>query len=205
MNHESFLQSIVAAPTDEAPRLVYADWLEENGREGRAEFIRLSVLAQPLDWLGIGFYPPCKKYGKQPCNRCVKCSAFKRAGELFEAHGSEWVREDFGELINLVRVAIYARGFPVGIQVETSDWLARCFDFRSVAPLMNLAVVGLHNRSMWLRFRKCVSGLHVCMEGRGITNGLGLVDARSASRLMCEWAYIPRQLQWAARPDYLNA
>jgi uncharacterized protein (TIGR02996 family) len=37
---EAFLHEIIAAPDDDAPRLVYADWLEEQG-DPRGEFIRL--------------------------------------------------------------------------------------------------------------------------------------------------------------------
>lgn len=35
-----FLRSVLAAPDDDTPRLVYADWLSEHGREDRAVFIR---------------------------------------------------------------------------------------------------------------------------------------------------------------------
>jgi uncharacterized protein (TIGR02996 family) len=38
---QDFLRAIIAAPDDDAPRLVYADWLDENGDPERAEFIRL--------------------------------------------------------------------------------------------------------------------------------------------------------------------
>jgi uncharacterized protein (TIGR02996 family) len=42
MTHdEAFLQAIREAPEDDAPRLIYADWLEEHGRPERAEFIRV--------------------------------------------------------------------------------------------------------------------------------------------------------------------
>src|SRR5688500_455808 len=34
------LGAVAAAPEDDLPRLVYADWLEEHGRPQRAEFIR---------------------------------------------------------------------------------------------------------------------------------------------------------------------
>jgi uncharacterized protein (TIGR02996 family) len=37
----ALLNAILAAPDDDLPRLVYADWLDENGRPERAEFIRL--------------------------------------------------------------------------------------------------------------------------------------------------------------------
>ncbi len=42
MTHdEAFLQAIRDEPDDDAPRLVYADWLEDHGQEARAEFIRV--------------------------------------------------------------------------------------------------------------------------------------------------------------------
>jgi uncharacterized protein (TIGR02996 family) len=44
----AFLRAIAGAPADDAPRLVYADWLDEHGRPERAEFIRLQCeLARP--------------------------------------------------------------------------------------------------------------------------------------------------------------
>jgi uncharacterized protein (TIGR02996 family) len=38
---DALYRAIVARPEDDTPRLVYADWLEENGHEEEAEFIRL--------------------------------------------------------------------------------------------------------------------------------------------------------------------
>jgi uncharacterized protein (TIGR02996 family) len=38
---EAFLEVIRESPEDDAPRLVFADWLEEHGQPERAEFIRL--------------------------------------------------------------------------------------------------------------------------------------------------------------------
>lgn len=38
--HEAFLRAIFDAPDDDTPRLVYADFLQENGDEARARFIR---------------------------------------------------------------------------------------------------------------------------------------------------------------------
>src|SRR5436190_7936139 len=43
MTHEGFWQSILADPESDTPRLVYADWLEEQGESERAEFIRVQV------------------------------------------------------------------------------------------------------------------------------------------------------------------
>jgi uncharacterized protein (TIGR02996 family) len=48
-------RSILAHPADDTPRLVYADWLEENGRSEEAEFIRVecrldSILPQEPEY-----------------------------------------------------------------------------------------------------------------------------------------------------------
>lgn len=37
------LKAILDDPADDLPRLAYADWLEENGQEERAEFIRYDI------------------------------------------------------------------------------------------------------------------------------------------------------------------
>ena len=39
IEHEGFLQTIIADPEDDATRLIYADWLEEQGDTDRAAFI----------------------------------------------------------------------------------------------------------------------------------------------------------------------
>lgn len=39
-DEDAFLAAIAAAPDDDLPRLVYCDWLDENGRSGQANFIR---------------------------------------------------------------------------------------------------------------------------------------------------------------------
>jgi uncharacterized protein (TIGR02996 family) len=40
---DALLAAICAQPEDDVVRLVYADWLEENGADARAEFIRLQI------------------------------------------------------------------------------------------------------------------------------------------------------------------
>jgi uncharacterized protein (TIGR02996 family) len=43
MTEDGFLQEIIAHPEDDAPRLVYADWLDDRGEADRAELIRLQI------------------------------------------------------------------------------------------------------------------------------------------------------------------
>ncbi len=40
-DERAFLNAIIAAPDDDVPRLVYADWLDEHDEPARAEFIRV--------------------------------------------------------------------------------------------------------------------------------------------------------------------
>jgi uncharacterized protein (TIGR02996 family) len=47
MTDEGFLLEILANPADHATRLVYADWLEEQGDTVRADFLRLVEVAAP--------------------------------------------------------------------------------------------------------------------------------------------------------------
>lgn len=49
----ALLAAIRAAPEDDAPRLVYADWLEEHGQPERAEFIRVQCELARRDSLAL--------------------------------------------------------------------------------------------------------------------------------------------------------
>ncbi len=40
---ENFIQDIIEHPEDDAPRLIFADWLDENGEPERAELIRVQI------------------------------------------------------------------------------------------------------------------------------------------------------------------
>ena len=40
---DAFMEDIIADPDDDAPRLIYADWLDDHGQEARAEFIRVQI------------------------------------------------------------------------------------------------------------------------------------------------------------------
>jgi uncharacterized protein (TIGR02996 family) len=70
---DAFLRAIRDAPEDDAPRLVYADWLEELGDTDRAEFIRVQCeLARP---------------GVAPARRRLAA----RAKKLLAAHRVRWL------------------------------------------------------------------------------------------------------------------
>jgi len=51
--YEPFLRAICTDPEDDTVRLVFADWLDENGDPERAEFIRLQVRRAQLKASGV--------------------------------------------------------------------------------------------------------------------------------------------------------
>ncbi len=73
-----FWEAIRGAPEDDAPRLVYADWLEENGEPARAEFIRVQCALAVLG-------PDRRKGRKQ------RAVLEPREKSLLAEHGSRWL------------------------------------------------------------------------------------------------------------------
>jgi uncharacterized protein (TIGR02996 family) len=73
--HGGLLQAVLDAPEDDTPRLVYADWLEENDEPARAEFIRVQVEAASLPGTELARYR----------------ALHKRAGLLLRDHEREFL------------------------------------------------------------------------------------------------------------------
>lgn len=66
-DHTPFIAAIIADPDADLPRLIYADWLDENGQCDRAEFIRCQCeLARMNDPHAIGICAACGAKGKPP-------------------------------------------------------------------------------------------------------------------------------------------
>jgi uncharacterized protein (TIGR02996 family) len=69
----AFLADVVAHPEDDAPRLVYADWLEDNGQPLRAELIRVQCRLAAM-----GEHDP------------ERLALEQRQDDLLLVHGGEW-------------------------------------------------------------------------------------------------------------------
>src|SRR5688572_20997900 len=92
---DAFLADIIANPDDDGPRLVYADWLEDNGQPERAEFIRLQIELSRLP--------------EHDGPRRAELEARER--QLLEEHGEEWT----GPLPRAVTGRTFERGFLAGV------------------------------------------------------------------------------------------
>ncbi len=100
---DSILQDICDHPDDDTPRLIYADWLEENGgpaEKDRAELIRVQIVL-------AGMAPDDER----------RDGLEARERELLAARGSEWLKPLEG-----LSAPVFRHGF-----VERADMGARKF------------------------------------------------------------------------------
>ena len=121
-----FLKAIVNRPDDLAPRLAFADWLEEQGDEesrARAEFIRLD---HALDQMSE----------TDP----RRDATYERALELTEQHGPDW----YPELLQFVwQINQYRSGFPFSVTVPASNFVKHCVRMFQLAPIQEIRVLAV--------------------------------------------------------------
>jgi uncharacterized protein (TIGR02996 family) len=110
MEH-AFLQAILENPDDDAPRLIFADWLEERGNSDRAEFIRLQ------------------------CGR----SRTQREKELLDWHWERWSQPILNIIPHLKKNDIcYRHGFPFRIAFRRDDDLKHLQAIMKIAPVREI-------------------------------------------------------------------
>jgi len=119
----SFLADILAHPDDDAPRLIYADWLDEHGDPYRAEFIRLQCARARLPVDDVDHVP-----------------LLHREEELLQRHGTVWK----AVLPRLESVAWgeFERGFVATVQFQNFEAFRRNHPaLRAAAPIEGLQFV----------------------------------------------------------------
>lgn len=124
----AILRSVCESPWDDTPRLVYADWCEENGEPERAEFVRVQVeLARFVP------KPPCTALDHKTCTNaaCVKWrletdDLRRRERELLESLWGDMVAPIpfMGGSISGRDEITFARGFIHSIRLSWTDFLA---------------------------------------------------------------------------------
>jgi uncharacterized protein (TIGR02996 family) len=117
--HAGFLRDILADPEDDAPRLVCADWLDEQGDAARAEFIRVG----------------CERARLEEGPRWAALAVRER--QLLAAHGDAWKQE----------VAAWARpgcwferGFVAGVECRAGQFCERGRGLCRRAPVRHAAL-----------------------------------------------------------------
>ncbi len=105
MTEEALLKAILCDPEDDAPRLIYADWLDGEGHSDRAEFIRVQIGLEGIE------EPAVHAAHSDPS--CEGCRLIAREGELMP---------DYPLPTNFVQE--YRRGFIHSVECTAEDWLA---------------------------------------------------------------------------------
>jgi uncharacterized protein (TIGR02996 family) len=118
MNRRSLLQGILDAPEDDAPRLVFADWLDDEGEPDRAEFIRTQIRLAST----AGDDPNYEEFRK-------------RAGQLLSCHFTEWVKEVPGWARHDVK---FARGFIRDVVCTATSFARRGARLFENAPVRGI-------------------------------------------------------------------
>jgi uncharacterized protein (TIGR02996 family) len=139
------LAAILAAPNDDLPRLIYADWLDEHGESKRAEFIRRQIDDPEADqWellfdLAYVFFPDAEgEYCNQPKNTIKILHADKSKVEY-----------------------VFRRGFVDEVRCSLLDWVG------GVCPKSPL------NPNV-LRGAKCLPGCETCHRTGRAGGGWGM-------------------------------
>jgi uncharacterized protein (TIGR02996 family) len=122
---KAFLADIAAHPDDDVPRLVFADWLDENGDADRAEFIRTQVRLASMQLWDDGFTA-----------LDVRCRQFERAHP-------EWL----GRLEPFVtrcerfcgdRDRPFQRGFPARVKLTPGQFVKHCKRLLAETPVRDV-------------------------------------------------------------------
>jgi uncharacterized protein (TIGR02996 family) len=98
MIEKDFLMQILATPDDDAPRLVYADWLEEQGNLDRAQFIRAQC-----DVARLPAWHPRATEAAWEAEALLSKGGAKWRAELPALDGIEWADFERG-FVTMVRV-----------------------------------------------------------------------------------------------------
>jgi len=116
---DALYRAILEAPDDDAPRLVWADWLEENGDPDRAEFVRLQC-----EWANLVRGDP--RYMEL-------LDAWKTLAGL---HGIRWVA-DLGQI---GRRCGFWRGLPDHFVIEAGQAIEPLDQIRRHVPAQCVAL-----------------------------------------------------------------
>jgi uncharacterized protein (TIGR02996 family) len=122
MSDAGFLRDIVEHPQDDAPRLVYADWLDDHGQSDRAEFIRVQCQLARL---------PEDDPRRPDLAYC--------AGVLLRRHGPEWGKP----LERFTRRVEFSRGFVGKVTLTAAKFLKVADGLLARTPLRELRLLQL--------------------------------------------------------------
>src|SRR5882724_1925296 len=138
---DDFLQAILADPDADGPRLVYADWLEEDGDADRAEFIRVqcALAAMPE---GERKYHPLRQTETRllKLHHDIWLQPIRDLLAPFAAPPSGWRGWLQRSAPQPVREAEFRRGFVEVLDLDPVAFLHRAEQLVRMTPLRTLGL-----------------------------------------------------------------
>lgn len=146
-DRDALYAAVLAAPDDDTPRLVFADWCDDAGDADRAAFIRAQVEAARAEpW--------------SPVRR----DADARAAPHLEAAGYEW-RQAVGVPYHAPE---FVRGFVEGVELYADDVGDRLHNLRAANPIRRVRLLMESVADAWF-VTKSVTEVFAAPELAGIT------------------------------------
>jgi uncharacterized protein (TIGR02996 family) len=177
---EAFLAAIAAAPDDDVPRLVFADWLEERD-DPLGEFIRLQIELEPLRLprtdpraeLEFAKLLACIHGGEnEKKTRTPLARKLTREANLLQEHQADWL----GPIAPLEKDsstyfhAEFRRGFVASAHIGLTALCAHGQAVRQACPaLQRLVVFGTLTRCGPLAAQPALAGLPALTLVGGLT------------------------------------
>jgi len=135
---EALLRAVLTAPDDDAPRLVYADWLDEHGDPARAAFIRTQI-----------------EIGCRPSSHARLVQLKQAESTLLRANREAWTAWVPG----WAEARAFHRGFLEGIRAEAGDFIAGADEVRLRTPLMAVQLDGRQDRAAPVFLTRALDGI----------------------------------------------
>ncbi len=130
----ALLRAILLHPAEDVPRLVYADWLDENSQPERAEFIRLQILLHNTPFVRA---EPDAKWPEPWVSR------IRRDHELADRCGAEWAgaaRRLFPKMPPYMLRKWYTRGFLSTVRGPIKGFLSLAGDIFRESPVTRVSL-----------------------------------------------------------------
>ncbi len=141
MTEDALLKAILANPDDDAPRLIYADWLDENGQEERAELIRVQIALAVADGCPVDDSDYCKKFNRWHAMQLRERELLQGPRpDLYENEVCWFHQGDGTDTWRILFRPQWRRGFVHAIICTAEDWIAHAAAILAAQPVREVTL-----------------------------------------------------------------
>jgi uncharacterized protein (TIGR02996 family) len=131
---EAFLQRIRAYPDDDAPRLVFADWLDEQG-DPRGEFIRVQLSLAQLEREASA----AGDRRLRPEREDLRADLQRRERALLDEHKEKWI----APFRRYATRPVFCRGFVEEVNVDAHNFVRHAPELFTAGPLRHIYLLDI--------------------------------------------------------------